>query len=177
MRHLELRRHAQRDKPHDRLSAAGRDLARHVGKTIGPFSHVLASPAERARETATAMGFTLDATCAPPPVPPELAELLDRCLAEKRAFRGLAQAQAGTPALASYLRQLREFWLTLAASVPEDAAALVITHAGILELSALACLPAADPGTWGPAFAPCEGIRLAYAGGDFQSGVLLRVLA
>ncbi|HYT29552.1 MAG TPA: histidine phosphatase family protein [Actinomycetota bacterium] len=52
MKEIELRRHAQREKDADALSAEGRALAESLGRTLtGTYDMVFVSPAKRAAET------------------------------------------------------------------------------------------------------------------------------
>ncbi len=74
-----------------------------------------------------------------------------------------------------YAQALVVQWAALAQRVPEGKCALVITHGGYIDDSAVACLPNANHRKWGKTFSQCEGIRLAYDRDDFVSGELLRI--
>jgi hypothetical protein len=60
LRVLEIRRHAERDKPGPHLNQAGVEMARRVGAGLGPFERVVTSALPRTCETALAMGFAVD---------------------------------------------------------------------------------------------------------------------
>src|SRR5437868_14135501 len=60
MRLLEVRRHARRERPAQHLSQRGVEMARRLGKQLGPFDRVVSSPLARCVETAVAMGFAVD---------------------------------------------------------------------------------------------------------------------
>ncbi len=52
---------------------------------------------------------------------------------------------------------------------------MIISHGGIVEAAAVACLPGADHGSWGAYCGYCEGIRLFFDGEQFVNGEILRV--
>ena len=61
MRSLVVRRHSLRSPGGVHLSPEGVHQARRVGRFSGNFDRVVTSPKPRARETAEAMGFPVDA--------------------------------------------------------------------------------------------------------------------
>ncbi len=172
MKTIEIRRHSIRSKPGQDLSEQGVTLARLVGQEIGPFNRVVTSPLPRAVQTAQAMGFAVDAT-----------ELLIATYGEDvevecpwpASFADYAAAYRRGGATLSYARRLAGFYERLAESLPEGGAALVVNHGGVVELSAVGCLPAADFSTLGDYIECCEGIRLAWENGQFTSVEALRV--
>jgi broad specificity phosphatase PhoE len=179
MRWLEVRRHSLTKKGAARgrgsqLSAAGVALARIVGATIGDFAHVVASTIPRTIETAIAMGFAVDEVVEMPSsyLPGEVehhgqwawAQPYVRYAEILAQGRGLASAAASTRAL----------FTAAVNAVPEGAAALVVSHGGIIEPALVACLPDADHASWGAAFGHCDGARLAFADGGFVSIELRR---
>jgi broad specificity phosphatase PhoE len=170
MRILEIRRHTMRAKPGQHLSQPGVDLARLVGMRIGPFDRVITSTIPRAFETAIAMGFAvheqLDQIARIPedvevPWPADFGEW-------ERAVRDGGAA-------ARYAQELTELYQTIVRALPEDGSALIINHGGVVEASAIACLPDVSFANWGLHIRPCEGVRLQHDGKRFVSGRVLRV--
>lgn len=172
MRTLEIRRHSMRLKPGQHLSQAGVDLARLVGMRAGPFDRVITSPVPRAFETALAMGFAVDEQMEefglmPKEVGAEVPWPADFAVWADAAWKGGATTR--------YVQALAAIYHSIAGRLPDGGAALIIHHGGIVEASAVACLPDADFTTWGPFSRPCEGVRLEYEGGRFTNGRPLRV--
>ncbi|MGH2368726.1 MAG: histidine phosphatase family protein [Chloroflexota bacterium] len=175
MRYVEHRRHSIRVQPGQHLSQAGVDLARRVGNGMGPFQRVVTSPAPRAFETAIAMGFAVDDL-----LPDELSMTPDGMGAEIDWAANFAEYQrvAEQGGITSrFAQQLAEYHRALAASVPEGERALIISHGGIVEASAIGCLSGFDYSAWGPSCSYCEGIRLHFDGQRFVHADLLRVPA
>jgi len=173
MRYVELRRHTMRVKPGPHLSQAGIDLARRVGDTIGPFNRVITSTIPRAYETAIAMGFAVGEQS-------ELLSLLVDGVEEavggwEAGFAAFAHAARRGGVVASYARQQAAFLDGIARNLPDDGAALVISHGGVVESQVVGCLPDADFSLWGGYCDYCEGARLYFDGDQFVSGEVLRV--
>jgi hypothetical protein len=78
-------------------------------------------------------------------------------------------------ALARFARAQADLWRSIAAALPEGGRALVISHGGIVEAGAVACLPEADHAAWGDYCEYCEGIRLHFDGERFTNAEILRV--
>jgi len=172
MRYVEVRRHSIRAKPGQHLSQAGINLARRVGSSIGPFHRVVTSPLPRAFETAIAMGFAVNEQF------DQLSEMGGDVSAELHWAAGLAEfARVVTQGTATgrFARAQAELWRSIARSLPDGGRALVITHGGIIEAGAVACLPEADHSAWGPACDYCEGVRLGFSGDAFTEAEILRV--
>jgi hypothetical protein len=91
------------------------------------------------------------------------------------SFADYASAYRKDGATFSYARRLADFYAKLAQSLPEDGSALVINHGGIVEMSAVGCLPNFDHSTLGDYCECCEGVRLMWDGGKFVSVEILRV--
>jgi hypothetical protein len=53
--------------------------------------------------------------------------------------------------------------------VPDDAAALVVSHGGAIEPTLVACPPEAGHGSWGAPLGHCDGARLGFDGERFVS--------
>ncbi len=161
-----------RAKPGQHLTQAGVTLARRVGEGIGPFNRVITSPVPRAFETAIAMGFAVDEQL------DALAEMGSAAEAEIRwpaPFAEISAAMRRGGAAAKFGRKLARLLREVALALPDGGAALVISHGGIVEASAVACLPDADHAAWGEHFGYCEGVRLFFDGERFVHGEILRV--
>ncbi|HXD11060.1 MAG TPA: phosphoglycerate mutase family protein [Anaerolineales bacterium] len=172
MKTIEIRRHSIRSKPGEHLNQPGVTLARLVGQNLGPFDRVVTSTLPRAIETAIAMGFAVD----------ELNETMSTTgdAVEREAPwplspAGYAEVVRSGGAAAHYANQLVTVYAKLANYLMDGRAALVVNHGGVLELGAVACLPAADHFAWGAHFDYCEGIRLFWDNGMFMDGEILRV--
>ncbi|MCI0550648.1 MAG: histidine phosphatase family protein [Anaerolineae bacterium] len=172
MKTIEIRRHSIRQKPGDHLSQQGVTLARLVGQNLGPFDRVVTSTLPRAFETAIAMGFAVD----------EQNELMSTYGngVESEApwplsLAGYAEVVSTGGAAAKYANQLVAIYTKLANYLADRRAALVINHGGVLEMSAVACLPQADHFSWGSHFEYCEGVRLFWEDDKFVNAEILRV--
>jgi broad specificity phosphatase PhoE len=170
---IEHRRHSMRHKPGEHLNQAGVDLARRVGSDLGPFALVLTSTTPRAFETAIAMGFAVD-------------EQLPGIETLPAGFEDEINWDAGYPAfvdairkspdgvVARYARSMLDLHTQFAGKLKEGESALVISHGGVVEASAVGCVPEADYEGW-PDCDYCEGIRLTYDSGRFTHVELLRI--
>jgi len=172
VRYLEVRRHTMRVKPGQHLSQAGVNLARQVGDSIGPFDRIITSTVPRAFETAIAMGFAVDEQYE------QLSSMGDDVDAEIDWSTGFAEfarviGQGGATTLFANVQL--ELWRSVVEALPDGGQALIITHGGIVEAGAVACLPHADHNVWGTGCDYCEGIRLIFDGGDFTDAKILRI--
>lgn len=175
MRFLELRRHSLRLRPDEHLSQEGITLARWVGNDLGAFDLVVTSPLPRAFETAIAMGFAVDEKYLLVSFDESEWAKLDELLAEGTPFEKRALAMKASGIAARYASELVSQWVSIARRLPESGRALVISHGGYLDDSAVACLPNENHREWGENFGHCEGIRLAFDGSQFVTGKILRV--
>ena len=167
-----MRRHSIRERMSQDLSEQGRLLARFIGEEIGPFQRVLTSCIPRAIQTAVAMGFQVD----------EQVELFN-------PYNDSVEAEIHWPAsfdeytipvlcggpAKRYGASLLAYYSHLAESLPDGGAALVISHGGVVELGAVACLPNANHVIWGNHVEYCEGVRLLWENGQFVDVEVLRV--
>jgi broad specificity phosphatase PhoE len=172
MRCVEIRRHTMRTKPGQHLSQAGVDLARLVGGQIGPFDRVVTSTIPRAFETAIAMGFAVD------DVDDAIAMMDDDVDAEvswPADFVTWAEAIRKGGAASRYAYGLSAFMNSIAHNLPDDGTALLISHGGIVEASAVASVMNADHAAWGSYIRCCEGVRLVHDGEQFIRAQVLRV--
>jgi len=172
MRYLEVRRHTMRVEHGQHLSQAGVSLARRVGNALGPFDRVVTSTVPRAFETAIAMGFAVDEQL------DQLSTLEDGVSAEidwRAGFAVFARVIRQGGATARFAFRQADLWRSIVRALPDSGRALIITHGGIVEAGAVACLPQVDHATWGPSCDYCEGVRLAFDGEQFTAAELLRV--
>ncbi len=171
MRTIELRRHTMRAKPGQHLTQAGVTLARRAGEGIGPFNRVITSPVPRAFETALAMGFAVDAEL---DALAQMGDAVDVEIEWPMTFGALAAVMREGGAAAKFGQRLARLLAEIAAGLPEGGAALVISHGGIVEAAAVACLPDADHAAWGAHCGYCEGVRLFFDGERFGRAEILR---
>lgn len=182
MRYLEIRRHAFTKKDPQRgsgshLSQAGVNLARRIGREIGPVRFVAVSLAPRTLETALAMGYAVD----------ELWDmdggLLDAAYTELPFHAQWAVAQpwqryqdliGGGGPLAALADRQADLWRQAVQRVSEGECALVISHGGLIEPGLVAVFPTHDSSTWGSPFQHGEGARLTFHQGHFTSPKIQR---
>ena len=172
MSYVELRRHTMRVKTGQHLSQAGVDLARRIGNTIGPFNRVITSKIPRAYETAIAMGFAVDEQLAETLL---MADGLEDEIAWDAGFAAFAEGAKRNGRVADYVQQQGALILKIALALPDEGAALVVSHGGIVEAQTVGCLPHLDFTSWGAGCDYCEGARLYFDGEQFLRGDVLRV--
>jgi gluconolactonase len=173
MRYLEVRRHSIREKPNEHLSDDGVRLARRVGETMMTFERVYTSPLPRAQETALAMGYAIHDTVKALGTDP-LAKV-DSHVDWKAGFAGWKSAYARSKAVAKFARRQEKLFRELVLTVPDGSNVLLVTHEGVPEIGAIACVPDADHAAFGANCGFCEGVRLTYYGQDFVRVEVLRV--
>src|SRR5271155_1132493 len=172
MRSLVVRRHSLRSAGEVHLSPEGVEQARQVGRTSGSFDRVVTSPKPRARETAEAMGFTVDAELELlGSLPDPLGRFLDRESPGSfdeyvRWIARVEEVRDGSEALASA-------WAEELNRVPEGGRLLMISHAGLIELGAVGAVPQIAA-AWGRTHAPLEGVRLGREEDRWAHGETLR---
>src|SRR5439155_10368519 len=131
---------------------------------MGPFDLVVTSPVIRAVETAIAMGFAVDEQW------PEFSPPPDDVLAEADWEGGCAAYARAAPLdgpTAAYLRALGDAFYSLAGRLPDGGRALVVSHGGVVEAAAVACLPDADYAAWTTSADYCAGVLLTFDAGRF----------
>ncbi len=172
MKTIEIRRHSIRSKPGSDLSEQGLALAHLVGLEMGKFDRVITSPLPRAVQTAQAMGFTIDAT---EPLITTYGDDVEMECPWPASFADYATSYRRRDATFSYAQRLADFYEQLAESLPEGGSALVVNHGGVVELSAVGCLPSADFSALGDYIECCEGVRLTWENDQFTTVQVLRV--
>lgn len=173
MKTIEIRRHSIRNKPGDDLSEQGLLLARLIGAETGPFQYVVTSTVPRAYQTAVAMGFKVDAQVELLNTYGDSVEAEIPWPADFSEYSTPVRRGSGAPA--RYAQRLGEFYSQLATSLPEPGSALVVTHGGVVEIGAVACLPDADHSAWGDYVECLEGVRLFWEDGKFVKAEVLRI--
>jgi broad specificity phosphatase PhoE len=172
MRYLEVRRHTMRTKPGEHLSQAGVDLARRVGEGMGPFDRVVTTLAPRAFETALAMGFAVDEQ---PGDFPKLDSNIEAEIAWDAGYAAWSRIAHGNGPAARFAQQEAAAWRKIVEAVPEGGSALLITHGGMVEAGAGACISSGEHTMLEAHCDYCEGVRLSYDGSDWVGIVVLRV--
>jgi broad specificity phosphatase PhoE len=172
MRYLEVRRHTMRGLGGQELSPPGIALAQRVGAETGPFERVITSTLARAYQTAIAMGLTVDAQ-------DERLSTLDWAdtigVAWDVPFVALAAQVKADRSMQYFAERVAAHWQSFLEDVPDNCTVLAVSHSGVIEAGAVACLPDADHRSWGGAFSYCEGVRLVLDDGHFTGAEILRV--
>ncbi len=172
MKTLEIRRHSLRNRALSDLSEGGLALANLVGLEMGQFNRVLTSPLPRAIQTAEVMGYAVDETIELLSTTGDAVEMECPWPASLGEYAAASRQNGPT---ARYAQRLADFYAKLVESLPEGGAALVVNHGGVVELSAIGCLPSADFDSLGDYIDYCEGVRLTWENGEFTSVQVLRV--
>jgi len=167
---LEVRRHSDRTRPDEHLSAAGRALAEEVGRTRGPFERVISSAATRAIETAESMGFSPEVSHEVWLDPVSTGQVpWPRTFNE---YRILIDSDSGVRLRAL---EVRSELLTILESLGRDRQALVVGHGGLSELAVGTLSPARELATLGGPCRCMEGAYLTFEDGKCVSAKVLRV--
>jgi broad specificity phosphatase PhoE len=169
---IEIRRHSLRNRAQPDLSEEGIMLANLTGQLMGQFHRVITSPLPRAVQTAEAMGYSVDETVE---VLASTGDAVELECPWPASFDEYATASRQNGPTTRYAQRLADFYTRLAESLPEGGAALVVNHGGVVELSAIACLPTADFTVMGDYIDYCEGVRLTWDDGKFVDLQVLRV--
>ncbi len=172
MRVLEHRRHSLREAVGGHLSPAGRELARRVGATIGPFDRVVSSPVPRAVETVEALGFRVDAQRAElGPLPEEVSARVD--VARPRSFGAYVTLVGASEVVGGFARSQATLWREELERLPDGGRLLMVSHGGLIELGVAAAAPI-PAGTWGAPLAPLDGVLLAEIAGRWSRAEVVR---
>jgi len=141
---------------------------------MGRFDLVVTSDFPRAFQTAIAMGYAVDRQ---EPLLRELGEGVEDeldweggCASFARAF---ALGGATTKACLAQAALLR----SIAAELPENGRALVVSHGGIIEEGVVGLLPHFAYEDWGPSCERCEGVLMRFEGDVCIGAELLRLPA
>jgi len=159
-----------RSRPGKHLTREGVQLARDVGANLGGFDLVVTSNLPRAIETAIAMGYASDEQLK------DLGSVLgadkdgwkDGCAAWSEARTQSDRVRKAADKHAGILRRV-------AASIPDEGRALVVSHGGVMELGVIGLLPDYDFSSWTQTWGYCEGVRLYFEGDVCQRADILRL--
>lgn len=166
-------RHSIRTRPGQHLSREGVALARRVGERLGDYDRVVTSELPRAIETAIAMGYGVDDYST------ALGSMLlaDTEIDWEQGWAIYAEA-ARLGGVTHHAAQCHADLLRhIAASLPPDGRALVVSHGGVIELGVVGLLPDLDYSAWGGVCERCEGVRLHFEGDRCIGAELLRLNA
>jgi broad specificity phosphatase PhoE len=175
VRTIEHRRHTMRAKPGQHLTQAGVELARRVGEGMGRFDRVVTSRVPRAYESAIAMGYAVDEQLEALSSTPDGLVGEDAEVDLRQGWVAFQRAARVGGLVARYVLLQGELMRAIAAALPEGGRALVVSHGGIVEASAVGCRPDDDFAAWGPGCGYCEGVRLTFEGDRCVAAELLRV--
>ncbi len=158
MKVIEIRRHSIRGNG-AHLNGEGISLARRIGNDMPRAARVITSTLDRAFETAIAMGFAVD----------ERYEILstmgDKVSSEiywDSPYADFSDKMIAGSALESLGGELKKLVRAISADIPSDGRALIITHGGIIQTIAAACLYGEDLSKLGGPPSYCEGIEIHY---------------
>ncbi len=161
MKVIEIRRHSVRGAG-AHLNQKGVDLARGAGNAMKRPARVITSTLERAFETAIAMGFAVDEQYG------LLATMGDGVSAEifwDSPYADFSAKMCAGTALSHFAEELEALIGRIAADIPDEGRALIITHGGIIQTIAAACLPGEDLSKLGGPPSYCEGLELYFEEG------------
>jgi Histidine phosphatase superfamily (branch 1) len=169
---VEIRRHSVRDSPAEGLSPRGRALAEYVGERTGPFREVITSPRLRAVETAIGMHFPPTSTRESwAELGAEVSEEIDwpAPFVRYAALLGSATRSAGRA------RELGAETRAVAEHLGPGESALIVTHGGLPELTAVGLFPETEYSAWGDALRCLEGVSIQFERARPVSARVLRV--
>jgi broad specificity phosphatase PhoE len=173
MRSLVHRRHSLRDPGGAHLSAEGVARARAVGRTSGTFDRVVTSTKPRARETAHAMGYDVDAELEElGSLSDPVARFLDRV--SPASFAEYLGCVSRVDEVRAEGEALAARWAMELEKVPEGGRLLMVSHAGLIELGAVTAA-GGTTAEWGRPLAPLEGVRLDRGSGAWTHAEVVRL--
>ena len=172
MRTLEIRRHTHRHVPQPHLSQLGVDLARRAGEGLGQFDRVITSTIPRAFETALAMGYAVDEQIQLLGV---MSDEVTAAIPWNAGFTAWLKASQSSPVVAQYTQVMADVLRPIVRALPDGGRALIISHGGIVEASAIGCLSASTRFADDAACGYCEGTRLTFDGDAVINFEMLRV--
>jgi broad specificity phosphatase PhoE len=160
-----------RARPGKHLTRDGVRLAHDVGANLGDFDLVVTSDVPRAIETAIAMGYASDRQVE------DLGSLFgaDDEVDWACGCAAIAEALPGSKPLSRAARKYAELLREVAASLPDDGRALIVSHGGVIELGVVGLLPSHDFSSWNSWCGYCEGVRLTFEGDACTAAHLLRL--
>jgi len=159
MKWVELRRHAERAKPSERLTPAGKAAAAALGRSADRFDLVVSSTSRRAAETAAAMGFPIGRT---DPVWTSLWDGFDEQYPLLRTFGDFQAAFKSEPNAKLFGTRLVGTVRRLAEALPDGGRVLVLTHGGMPELVVAAARPDDTAFSAEPVLERLEGVAFEF---------------
>ena len=126
----------------------------------------------RAFETAIAMGYAVDEQLE------QLGMMSDAVNAEiqwNAGFTTWLKAAQNNSVVAQYARAMADVLRSIVRALPDGGRALIITHGGIVEASAVGCVPAHTRFADDAACGYCEGVRLIFEDETVVNFAMLRV--
>ena len=132
-----------------------------MGDKIGPFERVITSPIPRAIETAQIMGFEVDESL------DELSEVPEISIPWDAGFARYAEFYYMDIVLKDWADSLKDLITRIAQTLTEKGSALIVSHGGVVEASAVGCMPQYDFRSWNFKVDYCEGVRLEFEGNQF----------
>jgi len=165
-------RHAERQPGSVHLSDGGERRAHELGRRLARFDRVLTSPKPRAVETAEAMGYPVHGEVAEfAGLPEEIDGWVDRYA--PRSFADYVALVQSDPSARAQAGDLAERLRNLLAAIADGGRLLVVSHGGVVELSAVGAL-GRTTAAWGHTLEPLEGVELRLAPLGWQGGAVLR---
>jgi broad specificity phosphatase PhoE len=164
MKYLELRRHAPRNATGEILSEEGFETAQHVGQSLHQFDLVVTSELSWAFETAITMGYSVEIQLNAQAYEKEEGDEEVNRYASLADYAELIKNSSG---IARWAQAQSEYFLSIIKMLHEGGKALVITHGGAIDTTAVACFPNADYKRWGLSFEYSEGYCLSFENGMF----------
>jgi broad specificity phosphatase PhoE len=159
-----------RSRPGKHLTREGVHLARDVGANLGGFDLVVTSTLPRAIETAIAMGYASDE---------QLKDLGSVLGADKDGWRdgcaAWSEAMAQSDRVRKAAHKHADILRRIAASIPDEGRALVVSHGGVIELGVIGLRPDHDYSAWTHTWGYCEGVRLHFEGETCTGADTLRL--
>ena len=164
---LEIRRHAERNKPGPNLSQQGIEKCRKSGAARRSFKRVVTSSIPCAVQTAIAMGHAVDEE---DPWLSSLGQVVSAEIDWSAGFTGFHDAIQGRDNVSMYAEMQTRLWRQILSEIGPTESVLIITHGGIIEAGVVAMVPVVDFSSWGRGLDYCEGVRMT-----FQYGVCTEV--
>jgi len=171
---IEHRRHSKRKPPNPHLNSEGVLIARKIGETMGKFDYVMTSVSPRAIETAVAMGYAVDETVDFSSTVKDLPGTPEE-LPEGTPFTEYRQRYESNKYFKEWGNRVKSLLMSHLSTIDLDKKILIISHAGIIEISTAVFLKSSDLSSLGRGVDICEGVRFEFDGNKFIYGNQLRL--
>ncbi|MFV2015978.1 MAG: histidine phosphatase family protein, partial [Candidatus Heimdallarchaeota archaeon] len=140
---IEHRRHSKRNPPNPHLNSEGVRIARKIGETMGKIDFVLTSVSPRAIETAVAMGFAVDETIDFSTTAKDLPGTPEE-LPEGTPFAEYGVKYESNEYFKEWGNRVKSLLMSQLSKIDMDKRVLIVSHAGIIEISTIALLSGSD---------------------------------